>query len=502
MMMHHLPFRNQYIITNKNNISSKYGFEKAKIFGYNIFTSRTLEKCYSKNNEVKILIIGYTINPFKPKLTNNEIAEHLAKYCDSKEKLFSEVGKLSGRFVILYGNKDEKIITGDATHFRRIYYGFENNETTFTSSPKLYLDFFDFELKMNSRKKEFINSPIYKNKQFEHAWFGEQSPDDRLTKLLPNHYINFTTNKIHRIPLNIPQNITYDKSLDFGAQILEGTFEALVFRNYRIMQPITAGWDSRLLLSASRKFKNNIQYYIFDRDTQTDEQDLLISDKLANTLNLNFKKIKVPELRDNFIDNFKKNHILPRIIPTTRNIQWFYDNFEEDERSNLININGNVAEFLRCCFCNNEGRSSAEAFSVFTRYPDSAYIQTEFKTWLKGARKFAEKYNISELDLFYWEQFMSNKGAQVRAEMDMAIEEITPFNNKMLLNILYSTGYLYRKKPNHLLFIDLMKRMWPEVLTEPFNPDSSKIKKWIKQQYWSRYLFQKIYLKWLTYKLK
>ncbi len=81
--------------------------------------------------------------------------------------------------------------------------------------------------------------------------------------------------KLNRIAVDIIDNKSEDEIINDGINIISGTIEALINR-YNVIMPITAGLDSRLLLALSKKYKDQIRYYIFsnpygfyDMDTYT-----------------------------------------------------------------------------------------------------------------------------------------------------------------------------------------------------------------------------------------
>lgn len=118
---------------------------------------------------------------------------------------------------------------------------------------------------------------------------------------------------------------------------------------------------------------------------------------------------------------------------------------------------------------------------TFSGYRGNPFIKKELREWYDHAKSYAQETGINLLDLFYWEQRMGNWGAQFPYEQDIAIEEISPFNNRSLLQILYSLGYNFRKKPGHLLFQELIYHCWHETLTIEVNPDDNKMIKFLKR---------------------
>lgn len=490
-------FRNQYLISN---IASKIkGFELSKIFGFDVNVFPPLEVTVSNHKNSSVLLIGIALDPYNPHNSNAEIAERLAQNSPDLSAFFKQLMTLSGRFVILYKNKKDFIAVGDACHFRQIYYGFVDDNIVLTSSPKLFLEWFDLELKSNPLKTNFVNSAEFARS--ENSWFGDASPDDRLKKLLPNYYLNIHTGEALRIKYDSIGYSNENEIVEHSSRLLRGTYQAVLHRDFKLVQPLTAGWDSRVLLAASKEIKKSINYYVFTnrKRSQKKDQDVRISSNLAKKLDINFRVVHPDELEEDFINSYKKNHIYPRILSKTKNIQFHF--YNQKEQDYTVNINGNGAEILRCFYGNNSKEASFKMLTYFSGFPNNKFVVKELYSWYSSARRYAKEIGFNILDLFYWEQRMGNWGALFPYEQDMAIEEISPFNNRSLLLMMYSAGYKNRRKPDHKIFNALITHLWSETLSEKINPDVPKIKSLVKRYAYSRYyalVINNIYRKLIT----
>ena len=487
-------FRNQYLITNTSSSNDIKGYKSSKVFGFYLNVFPPLETNFCHHKETSVLQLGIVLDPYNPGHSNAEITANLAQRSPDLSSFLKQIETLSGRYLFLFKNKTNFIAVGDACHFRQIFYGLSEDNIVLTSSPKLFLEYFDLKLLNSPLKNEFTNSAAF-NKS-EQSWFGNQSPDDRLKKLLPNHYLDLTSGSANRYkPKFTYKNKTEEERIFEASQILKGSYKALIHRNYNLIQPLTAGWDSRVLLAATKPWKANISYYVFNRKKESEiiGQDVRIPLKLSKNIGLDFQAITPVRLRKSFIKQFNKNHIYPRVLPKTRNIQYHFDKHKND---NTININGNGAEILRCYYGNHLGKINLNMLIYLSGFPNSKFVRNELTSWYKPAKKYSEETGLDLLDLFYWEQRLGNWGALFPYEMDIAIEEISPFNNKSFLYLIYFSGYKNRKKPDHIIFKKLIHFLWAEVLNEEINPDSPKLKSLIKRNAYTRYfalLFHNVY---------
>jgi hypothetical protein len=347
----------------------------------------------------------------------------------------------------------------------------------------MFLEYFSLNLQSNQFKQDFINSARYKKK--ESAWIGDKSIDDRLQKILPNHYLDLTKMEVRRTPLYPCRNCTDEGSIiEIASSILKGTFTALSNR-FELIQPLTAGWDTRILLAASKELKDHILYYTFDTASNFIASDMRVAANLARKLGLNFKQIQTDRLSDEFLQIYNKEHIFPRVLPKTATIQYHYYNYR-DSRS--ININGNGGEIARCYYGYTRRKVPLEMLHLFSGYPSSIeFARQELSTWAADARQFAEEHGIPLLDLFYWEQRMGNWGANYPFEQDIAIEEISPFNNKCLLSALLKIRASQRRAPHHRFMGRLIQYLWPDVLSEPINPDKTLLNKLLSSTSYGRF---------------
>jgi len=386
---------------------------------------------------------------------------------------------------LLYKYDSSFIVLGDACHLRQIYFSNVDDSFVLTSSPKLFLDTFKLDIVSSREKQESIRTPIYIKK--ESKWYGEESVDDRLSKLLPNHYLDVNKKEKVRIPFYSQDFSDEEQILEYAKMILSNTFLALSKR-YKLIQPVTAGWDSRILLAASREVKDKIDYYVFDMSSGTDP-DAWIPANLSKKLNINVDIIVPNTLREDFLSKFNKEHLYSRVLSKTTHIQHHFDrNYE-----NVININGNCTEIARCYYGYTNHKTSFDMLLSFAGYGNEIpYFTEQLKKWYLRAKPYAEENKIPLLDLFYWEQRIGNWHSVWTSEQDIAMEEVSPFNNRSLLTALIKVNPRHRISPNFSFFKKLTKHLWEEVLSEPINPNVNYIRKLIHGHTHMQYTVSKV----------
>ena len=103
------------------------------------------------------------------------------------------------------------------------------------------------------------------NKDFskeESAWVGTRTGYKNCFHLLPNHYLDVSrSEQIRFYPLNsLPRKET-NEIIETASLILQRIMNAINNR-YKVTFALTAGWDSRVLLAASKDVSPKMEYYV------------------------------------------------------------------------------------------------------------------------------------------------------------------------------------------------------------------------------------------------
>jgi hypothetical protein len=103
---------------------------------------------------------------------------------------------------------------------------------------------------------------------------------------------------------------------------------------------------------------------------------------------------------------------------------------------------------------------------------EHSFAEIHFSNWVEN---LGEHFEYKILDLFYWEQRIGSWFANNCLEFDSAWRDIfIPYNSRKLLVDMLAVNEIFRKGPDYYLYKRLMKKMWPEVLSEPINPTTKQ----------------------------
>jgi len=415
------------------------------------------------SNGRSLVLLGYMFDARNPHHTNREILEALILENSFKD-LLKATREYAGRFVLVYSDRLSARLLHDAGGLRQVYYARRMNGLWCGSQPSILAKFLNLERSGDAALKEF-----YESRQFisgHKAWVGDGTVYDEVKHLMPNHYLDLVTGENHRYwPDEKMEEISIDEAVEAGTRYLKG-FLACASERCGLMQAVTAGWDSRVLLAASRSRRNEIFYFINKHKHLTNKSpDVRVPRKLLGELGLEFHVIEYSDVVDEgFRTTFGENVTLGRetLLAVIYNV--YYKQFPDK-----MIVNGDVSAITRNYFERRKDVSGA-ILAALAGYRGLAYPTRECSKWLKESRDIARNSNIDVLDLFYWEQRVGNWGALGPAETDISVEEFSPFNCRSLLVALLSVDRKHRDKYSNRLYREMIKRMWGETLREPINP--------------------------------
>ena len=485
MSLEKLIFRRQYLIGPQSFLPNDYW--QSFPIKHNLFLSThcDLPLVVKEENNKLIAIIGIAIDPFHPQDNEKEILNQLFKQSNNIFSLFEETTPLSGRWVILYQDINNSFLFTDPCGFRQVFYAWDDAERWCASQPELIRQKFDLNFGNDPDMLEFIHRSDFSSR--ESPWFGNRTIYQECFHLLPNHYLDLKQcNQVRFYPSTPLPKLDSHQIIQEVSEILQGTFEALT-RRYELKMALTSGWDSRLLLAGSKKYADRILYFTDKKGIITEKHpDVRVAKNLAEEFGLRYKimnsEIDPPGW---FISLLSNNVTGARILPKTRMIYEKYINSEE-----TVYINGNGGEIFRNYYdkaCQQDlEKLGIEKIVQLMGYKDHPkFVLETLQDWAKGL-KSNNSFGINLLDLAYWEHRLGNWGAQFPAEQDIAAEEISPFNCRLLINLMLSAPRELRCAPDYYLITQIIHNLWPEIMTFPINPQRKtnlfeRIKKKIKR---------------------
>lgn len=467
--MDKLLFRRQFVL-GPRFVERLNSWNRAKINDYVYLTVQPdLPLHHVVHDSKSLTLLGYILDPFSPELSDDDILNQLIRQVGDADDIFQYTDNLGGRWILIFNDGQEMRLFNDAGGLRQVFYTNKPyQEMWCASQPGMLAEELNLEIDKEALDG-FINTPTYMQNK-EHWWPGDSSPYKEIKHLLPNHYLDLKTGTCYRYwPKKKLNHISLEEGVEKSAEILRGLIKSASNR-FNLAFAITAGWDTRLLLAASKDVSKSIYYYtLIYYNLTEDSLDIVIPSKLLRQLGLEHHIIKCPSHMSNeFREIYERN--VPTAHEAFGNInQGLYEKYPQDR----VSIKGVISsEVVKTCTLTNIENGRVQTLARCLSMRNNSFAARYLEAWLSEAREIAGKYNIGILELSGWEQLTGNWQAMGLLESDIVQEVFVPYNCRNLLVTMLSIEKKYRRPPDHVFYQKLIMNMWPEALAQPINPVS------------------------------
>ena len=471
--MNNLEFRRQFLLTPLE-CEDLINWQTEKIANYFLYVHSDckLEKASAVND---IFLVGYMLDPHYPQKNSKDIIDELSQEKDINS-FPNRLYKLIGRFVLIVKQDNDFIFFNDACGLKTFFYTKIKDEIYAASQPLLINKV--LELKKTPAYNEYFNSNYVAN-TLEHWLPSGVTFYENVFHLVPNHYFRLSENTQKRYWPN--KKLQKGKYLDLLNQFSSLLKQIMNTANNHMDLAIslTAGWDSRIVLSSSKDFSQNVVYYTLRyRNMDDKNSDIKIPLSLSRSLNLKHSIFNCQkEITEEFANIYKQNSDMAHIKDWGEIAYGISKTYPQEK----VAVRGNCSEIGRCSYYPNGKHKVNISENDFLNYynkgwEDIDFIKKSVKEWYDEIRRNELNHGYDLYDLFYWEHRMGSWQAQSQLEWDIVQEVFTPFNSRELLDLMLRIETSYRKKYNPLLYKDTMKNLWTEVLLEPINPITLKQK--------------------------
>jgi hypothetical protein len=427
-----------------------------------------------------IVLLGFILDPHNPSRDNFGIIETLAKRIKRADDLHSELLCMGGRYVLIVKIGVDVRILNDANGMRQVFYcKDQNNELWCGSEPAILAD--HLKLTTDQAIKDDLFKLSFFSKKAEYWYPGNSTIYNNIHHLTPNHFIDLVRHTIVRYwPSDFLKRYSFKDAIEKSAFYLQHLMVAANNR-FNLALGLSGGYDSRIVLAASKKIKENTLYFTHTINGKSPNiKDIRIPSELCKRLELKHVVITIPDRMDfNFETFFNKN------VTTAReskglNINGLYTYFK-NAGCEVVLTSGNMSEISK----RNARRLprlpnylvNDSLLTLFAEMQGSSIAPCKFREWHEAFNNNIHCKQLNVLDMFYWEQRMARWAAMTFSEMDIAFENFCPFNCRELLSTMIGLPLYYRSQPDYIFHSELVNYMWPETLQLPINPlDSSFIK--------------------------
>lgn len=435
---------------------------------------------------VEIILLGFMLDPNLPDANNDGILSVLAKQSSfDPAEVAHFLYPMSGRFVLMIKKGKDTRVYNDPCGLKMVYFTQHQGAVYLGSQP--YIFKLAFDLEPGPRFHQYNNSQYVKNYK-EHCLVSGVSLFEEIHHLIPNHLLHLEGFKQERY---FPCKELEEKSIDYvvkeSSQLLQNSIIA-AHKRFNLAFTMTAGTDSRLLFAATKPISKDLYYFTYlHHRLSANSRDIVIPQKLLGSLNLQHSVIKLKNKPDK-----KFQEIYKRNTPMDHTDDWGYmiGSAMNSFPQNKVSTHGGC-DIYKCKFYPdgikrkiNRGEELTNLETIFVDWNELPFLKEAYHKWFSESKDQFDKYNYYVLDMAHWEILNGTWLAQAQTENDMVHDTFTPFNNRKLLDLMLSVDVKYRIKPQNLLFHEMIKFLWPEVLKYPINPAPSfyaKLKRKIKK---------------------
>jgi hypothetical protein len=467
-MMHNISsdnllYRRQFILGG-SPIQELPEWKSISFATYYLKVHPDLEATIAKGSKGDFLMLGFALNHHRPKANNQALMDEMARTCLNVDTMLEYCRDLCGRYVIVFNFSGKTGLLNDLIGSRSVYWCIHQNTVWCASQPSTLARLLGIEEDPSPIVRAYLERDMFASG--EGCWIGDGTKYLGVKHLLPNHYLDFEKKRSIRYwPVNTLEPLDVAYASRKSAEILENTMLAATHR-FQLCMAITAGWDSRCMLAATRYVRSKIYYYIQQYGGMTDNHpDIRVPRKLTQKLGIPFHIIECSDYQDEAFDTALEMNVFVIHNPAKKVL---YRSFYQDSQGK-VNASGNISDLCRTTYGINPVHEIKDLLAL-EGLSDSEYAADSLKEWYAKTKSKCDALGYNLRDLFFWEQQLGNWGSMFAAELDIAIDEFYPFGTRRLVEMILAVDGKLRPYDNSMIHRRIIELLWPELLSEPINP--------------------------------
>lgn len=444
----------QYVISSQHKIYA----ENAKIYewqGLSIAICKDdIEKLVIGDNYV---FFGETFDFENPKLLNDQVVRSI-NFSLPLQSIIKQIDKWTGYFILLIKLNDRFILLNDASSQLECYFTHDSSEINLAEQPHLLY-------KLLGEKYSIVSADVPLNVLNNRRNIFYKTIYQRISKLIPNHFYDFQNKQLIRFyPFQKIEKKDTSYCISEIIRILENTMISLIHRK-TLVSALTSGWDSRILLACNKKNIDKIDFFTIDKIHSYSDIDVKIAKEILHRLG---KRLNIFEFNKYLSNHFPQE----AIFVSDYNSEIITDNFYRPHFKDKYLINGNISEVGRFYYRPLPKKLSPKDLAYIVKCEQDKYHLDIFKTWQDDFAPF-KKMGYDELDFLYWEHRISNWLGSLKTIYNIHTTVISPFNNRYLLDTLFSMDKKYRDSRFPKYYKIILQKLVPELNNIPVNPMES-----------------------------
>jgi hypothetical protein len=420
----------------------------------------------AEHDDVKLLLLGFMIDPYCIDASDVEILNGLATNLSGVRELIRRTASKGGRWVLLYHSHDATALLTDPCGLRPVFFVTDSTQPYCASQPTLLAEVLGL-----SPDRHLVDTFVTRCTLKTSSGFlpGDLSGYANIRSLLPNHYYDLRRGTVHRFWPEAPLGaISLAEGAQRTADLLRRQMRAIAQR-YKLCLGLTAGFDTRANLAACREFVGDIDFHThLSRHQPGQHVDVAIASRLAARLGLKHRVVRCPKaMNDGLAAIYRRNVAFAHDVMLGPIVEGLL----EVVRPGAILVKGSATEIVKS-FYKAKPHGTATELLALECLPPTPEALAATEQWLAEASPLEDSYGVNVLDLYCWELKMGKWQAMHQCEYDLVTDCFAPFNCRELLAVMLAVDQGHRSEPSYELFAETIRRLWPEALDEPVNPRS------------------------------
>lgn len=424
-----------------------------------------------RDGRASVTLLGYTLDPYDPAAGDAEILSQLLGRLQKGGTLRDVIratDTYGGRWIIIADDGHSTWLFNDPCGYRQVVYtGRGTGDVWCASQPGLLAKLFD--LPVDEEAWAFIRS--FRERELQYWWPADTTLYGRVRQLLPNHYLDLETGVPHRhwpdrdLPVREAEEVVVE-----NAQLLTRLIEG-ASRRFELALTLTAGRDTRLLLAASKSIRDRL--YCFTGiywEMDWNHRDIRISSSLLSRIDMPHHVIRCPPRMDREFKEIYRANVTTAHDLFGNIAQGWYNQYPQGK----VCMKGTANPITKCPFRGRLRRFRPDLTPEDVDATTLAHTQgmveefavKAYDRWLSEAKRTG----VNVLDLLYWEDREGQSQSMWQLEGDIAQEVFVPYNCRRYLTNALAVPEPDRRPPDHRLLTMMVDHLWPELLSEPFNP--------------------------------
>ena len=428
--------KNQYLLSERDDIT---GYRcKIHIDQYYMYLG---DACNYYEYKSKIYVVGYAVDVEKPHYTIEEMCAELDNKVAQGLIGPESTRDWNGRWIILVLTEQGIAAWGDCCGLKQLFYDVGEGIFCIASQARYIAQIYGYE--EDPVAEAYIKQAEEMDK--EYSWPLYKTAYADVKRLLPNHYI--LDGRVSRASLNKEKG-----SPQRAARLIANSLSA-ASKIAPLAVTLTAGWDSRLVLSGCTNIDNYSAVTLKYDWMDLGHQDIRTAEALAKKKKIEYRLIECGNVSNEFRTRYMKHSEYGHEYWIQMAQAVIDGGF-----SRSFWVKGSCNEIIRNSFgVLYNWQVNAKVLCKLFKLPYVPYVIEALNDWLPEAKKYCKANQISVLDLFYWEHRMGSWLAECLNEADISGEMFSPFNSRVYIENGVSAKKRERISPDYKFFKEILK---------------------------------------------